>query len=71
MASGSGPCGLFQKERSVATARFTAAAREMNLRSIPTGYAATAKPASAVLASQSTAVLSLTSQLEGFASCTK
>ena len=35
--SGSGPCGLFQKKRSVAKVRSTAALRLMNPRSTPTG----------------------------------
>ena len=37
---GSGPCGLFQKKRSVVKVRSTAAARGMNPRSTATGYAA-------------------------------
>ena len=49
----------------------TAEARDIHPRSTPTGYAASAKPVAAILAGQSGAVLSITSPLTGFVSCTK
>jgi len=37
VASDSGPCELFQKNRSVTSVRVTELARDMNPRSIPNG----------------------------------
>jgi hypothetical protein len=65
------PLGLRQKKRSVASVRSTAAARGRKPRSTPTGYAARAKPTTAMLAGESGWVLSRTSPLAGFACSTK
>ena len=44
-----GPCGAFQRKRSVVSVRSRACARVIHPRSTPTGYAARPKPIAATL----------------------
>lgn len=60
-----------KKKRSVARVRSTAAPRDKNPRSTPTGYAARARPVAAILDGQFAAVLSFTRPLAEFVSVRK